>query len=309
MRRCTIIITSALMVAACAHGAAPAAPAARPAAEGADTGAAVAEGTTATDPAPHDAPAPSDAPPDTRGGSGGTANGDAGGALSFQASDAASSGSGHAKHTLLPDDDHAAVLFRVVDKDKGPMRGVVVALTGPDGKKSYTGETTTDGVAEVLLPVGASYDAVYLSLGRRDIAAKVDVPNEPNLRLRLTLRYKRFGGDAEPKLVLSGVTFDTGKASLRPESFPRLETVIEYMSHKPSARVEISGHTDNQGNPAKNKALSRERAEAVRAYLVEQGIESARLVAVGYGAERPIASNDSESGRADNRRIEARELP
>jgi outer membrane protein OmpA-like peptidoglycan-associated protein len=303
MRRCTIIITSALMVAACAHGPAPAV---TPAVDSAATPTTTGEGTSATDTAPPDTLAPgtaSDARPSA------SAGGDPGEALSFQASDAASSGSGHAKHTLLPDDDHAAVLFRVVDKDKGPMRGVVVALTGPDGKKSYTGETSTDGVAEVILPVGASYDAVYLSLGRRDIAAKVDVPNEPNLRLRLTLRYKRFGGDAEPRLVLSGVTFDTGKASLRPESFPRLESVIEYMSHKPSARVEISGHTDNQGNGAKNKDLSLKRAEAVRAYLVEQGIDGARLVAVGYGAERPIASNDSESGRAENRRIEARELP
>jgi outer membrane protein OmpA-like peptidoglycan-associated protein len=306
MRRCTMIVTSALMVAACAHGPAPAA---TPAVESDATRVTASESTRVTDDAPHELPAQGDVPSEARASSGSGSGSDTGGALSFQASDAASSGSGHAKHTLLPDDDHAAVLFRVVDKDKGPMRGVVVALTGPDGKKSYTGETSTDGVAEVLLPVGASYDAVYLSLGRRDIAAKVDVPSEPNLRLRLTLRYKRFGGDAEPRLVLAGVTFDTGKASLRAESFPRLESVIEYMSHKPSARVEISGHTDNQGNSAKNKELSLKRAEAVRAYLVEQGIDGARLVAVGYGAERPIASNDSESGRAENRRIEARELP
>jgi outer membrane protein OmpA-like peptidoglycan-associated protein len=80
------------------------------------------------------------------------------------------------------------------------------------------------------------------------------------------------------------------------------------MRLKKSARVEISGHTDNVGNPRTNKTLSAKRAEACRAYLISKGIEGARITAVGHGAERPVAPNDSEENRQKNRRIEVVEL-
>ena len=88
----------------------------------------------------------------------------------------------------------------------------------------------------------------------------------------------------------------------------RLDSVVEFMAHKRSARVEISGHTDNVGNAKANKALSQRRAQACRDYLVSKGIEPGRITAVGFGDERPIAPNDTEEGRQKNRRIEAMEL-
>ena len=80
------------------------------------------------------------------------------------------------------------------------------------------------------------------------------------------------------------------------------------MTHKPQSRIEIAGHTDNVGNPKRNKALSQERADACREYLMANGIDGTRIKAVGYGDERPIAPNDTEDGRQQNRRIEAHEL-
>jgi outer membrane protein OmpA-like peptidoglycan-associated protein len=213
----------------------------------------------------------------------------------------------------------AAVKFTVIDKDKGPIRGIVIALTAPDQKKYYTEETNADGYAEVLVPVGQKYELLYLGLGRRDIAAKVAVSDEANQNLRLTLRYKRYEPPAragvaapeatpEPRFVLEGVTFESGKATLRQDSFARLDGVVEYMAHKKSAQIEISGHTDNAGKPKTNKALSEKRAEACRDYLVSKGIDASRIRAIGYGDERPIGSNDTEAGREQNRRIEATEL-
>jgi OOP family OmpA-OmpF porin len=126
------------------------------------------------------------------------------------------------------------------------------------------------------------------------------------------LRYKRYVPPAdappEPVFVLDGVNFDTAKATIRPESFPRLDAVVEYMTYKKSSRIQISGHTDNQGNPKANKALSQKRAEACRDYLASHGIEKSRVEALGFGDEQPIASNDTEEGRRLNRRIEAKEL-
>jgi len=217
---------------------------------------------------------------------------------------------------LKPTKTEAAVRFTVVDKDKGPMKGVVVSLTGPTGTTYYTGETDDAGYAEVLVPVGQKYDLVYLSLAQRNIATNVTVTDEPNQSIRLTLRYK--APPAPPPLmvqappaqrfILMGVEFDTAKATLRHGSTERLDYVVDFMTHKPSARLEISGHTDNVGNKKANKILSEKRAQTCRDYLVSKGIDKSRIVTAGYGDERPIATNDTEAGRQQNRRIEATEL-
>jgi outer membrane protein OmpA-like peptidoglycan-associated protein len=200
----------------------------------------------------------------------------------------------------------AAMKFMVIDKDKGPIKGVVISLTAPGGYTYYTEETDAEGYAEVLVPVGQKYDVTYLSLGRRDIAATVSVTDEPKQTVKLTLRYKRQ--PLPPPFVLSGINFDTGKATLRPESYDRLDIVFDFMTHKKSAHVEISGHTDNKGNSKSNKVLSEKRAQACRIYIIKRGIDGSRLTAIGYGDERPIAPNDTDEGRQKNRRIEAKEL-
>ena len=203
---------------------------------------------------------------------------------------------------LQATDTEAALRFFVVDKQKGPIEGIVVSLTSPTGKVYYTEETDKEGFAELLVPIGQTYDLVYLSLGRRNVAAKVEVKNEPRLNLKLTMRYER----EEPrKAFVLDVKFATGKATLTPDSYARLDTVVEYMVHKKEARIEISGHTDTTGKKAANKKLSQARADAVRDYLVSKGVDADRVKAVGYGDEKPIAPNDTAEGRLKNRRIEA----
>ena len=238
-------------------------------------------------------------------------------AFELQKSDSARDAKGAAPSKIKATKTEAAMKFVVVDKDKGPVQGLVISLTAPDGKKFYTGETDATGYAEVLVPVGQKYDLVYLSLGYRDISASVTVTSEPNQNVKLTLRYKRpalappivaTSAPVTPRFVLKGVNFDTAKATIRPESFVRLDSVVEFMSHKKDVRIEISGHTDSVGNPKANKALSDARARSCRDYLVSKGIEPGRIVAVGFGDERPIATNDTDEGRQQNRRIEAREL-
>ena len=207
---------------------------------------------------------------------------------------------------IKPTKTEAAMKLFVVDKDKGPVKGVVIFLTGPDKTKYYAEPTDSAGYAEVLVPVGRKYDITYLSLGRHEIAATVPVADEPNQNVKLTLRYKRE--IPEKPFVLAGVEFDTAKATIRPESFSRLDAVVDFMLHKKDARIEISGHTDNVGNPQANKTLSEKRAQACRNYIASKGIDKKRLTAVGFGDERPIAPNDTDEGRQKNRRIEAKEL-
>ncbi|HVU03612.1 MAG TPA: OmpA family protein [Polyangiaceae bacterium] len=212
---------------------------------------------------------------------------------------------------LKPTATETLVKLVVVDKDKGPIKGIVVEMKGPDGKKYYADETDETGYSELLVPKGQKYDLLYVSLGSSDIAATTTLEDKPNFTQKLTLRYKGFvftgGAKDPPRFVLDGVTFDTGKAKIKPSSFPRLDTVVEFLEHKKSAHVEISGHTDNVGDPKANKTLSENRAKACRDYVISKGIDASRVEAVGYGDARPVAPNDSEEGRARNRRIEAME--
>ncbi len=109
----------------------------------------------------------------------------------------------------------------------------------------------------------------------------------------------------EQVVILDKVFFDTNKATIKRVSWPILNEVATVLTTYPDIRkVEIAGHTDTDGPDARNLALSQSRAEAVRDYLVNKGVDGARLVPVGYGEARPIADNGSSSGKAENRRVE-----
>ena len=105
-------------------------------------------------------------------------------------------------------------------------------------------------------------------------------------------------------VVLKNIFFDTDKYELKPESRSELENLINLLQTNGKIRIEISGHTDNAGTPAYNLILSKNRAKAVYDYLVEHGISSVRLTYEGYGLAKPIDTNETEQGRANNRRTE-----
>ena len=100
------------------------------------------------------------------------------------------------------------------------------------------------------------------------------------------------------------ILFDTGKASIKFESAEILSQIINVLKKFPKSRFRIEGHTDSTGKKAKNITLSQNRADAVKIYLIQGGIASDRLESVGYGPEKPIASNKTKKGRELNRRVE-----
>jgi len=101
-----------------------------------------------------------------------------------------------------------------------------------------------------------------------------------------------------------GIQFRTGSAELSTPSYATLDNIVELMNKYSIVKLEIQGHTDNVGDSEKNKKLSQERAQAAADYLIESGIAPNRIKAVGYGSEKPIASNREFVGRARNRRVE-----
>jgi OmpA-OmpF porin, OOP family len=110
--------------------------------------------------------------------------------------------------------------------------------------------------------------------------------------------------EIKQKLILRGVNFKTASDELLEESYYVLEKVFNSLEAYPNVKVEVSGHTDNQGGDDYNLVLSDKRAKSVMNYLVNRGIAADRLVAKGYGKLRPVASNSDAEGRAQNRRVE-----
>jgi outer membrane protein OmpA-like peptidoglycan-associated protein len=158
----------------------------------------------------------------------------------------------------------------------------------------------------------------YIDANQIDVAAiasvelRLDMSNSPGGSTGL--RQVRFAESAPDvtktimssgRYVTHGILFDTDSDRIRPESAPVLRTVAAALKADPSLKLLIEGHTDSSGQAAHNMDLSKRRAEAVKAVLVSQfGIEAARLTTAGLGATKPISTNDTPQGRADNRRVE-----
>lgn len=108
--------------------------------------------------------------------------------------------------------------------------------------------------------------------------------------------------------VLENLPFHFDKSTLAPESFPLLDDVVMVLRNNAQVRVEIQGHTDPLGTPEYNEKLSKRRAVTVMRYLIDHGIAANRLMAAGFGLTKPVADNDTEAGRAKNRRVELKPL-
>jgi OOP family OmpA-OmpF porin len=114
--------------------------------------------------------------------------------------------------------------------------------------------------------------------------------------------------DEKGSVAVYGILFDFDKATLKPGAEKVLLEMVKLMKSSPDLKVEIQGHTDNVGGKDYNLKLSQERADTVKKFLVLYGIEAGRLTTQGFGLDRPVATNDTEKGRALNRRVELKKL-
>jgi outer membrane protein OmpA-like peptidoglycan-associated protein len=105
-------------------------------------------------------------------------------------------------------------------------------------------------------------------------------------------------------LTLGDVMFTTGRADLKAGTVSNLVRLVGFLNENPGRKIEIEGHTDNVGSEDSNLGLSQRRADSVKSYLVQQGIEAGRIVSSGKGEHQPVADNESEGGRQRNRRVE-----
>lgn len=118
---------------------------------------------------------------------------------------------------------------------------------------------------------------------------------------KMNMLGKKF---TDTKIVTHGINFDYNKATIKPESMGTLNMIVQILKDNPELKFEVGGHTDGDGEDAYNLKLSQQRADAVKTQLVKMGIAAERLTTKGYGETKPIASNSTDEGKANNRRVE-----
>ena len=184
--------------------------------------------------------------------------------------------------------------------------GFVEVLSGPDierdgGRYDYFGAYRLDVGGRPAIHVNVA--AAATGDGARSDVLIVDVEGmEQVYAVNADALYAAL--EASGRVQLDGVQFETGRATLKPESIAALTEARDLMLARPDLRLGIEGHTDDVGAAAANQTLSLQRAEAVMAWLVGNGVDSARLSAAGFGDTRPLANNADDAGRARNRRVE-----
>lgn len=181
-------------------------------------------------------------------------------------------------------------------------------------------ERATRAAAAARLESAHSQESAQLALAEADLARalaeaqsreaqlarrEADLAGAAAESLRLQLQSMTARRDARGQVMtVSGDAFAPGQASLRAEARANLQKVVDFVQSHPDLPVRIEGHTDSTGSANLNQVLSQQRADAVRQALVEEGIAPERLSALGLGEDQPVAANDTEEGRARNRRVD-----
>lgn len=185
-----------------------------------------------------------------------------------------------------------------------PVEAQIEITDNATGKviETFTTNSAT-GKFIITLNSGKNYGIAVKATGYLFHSENFDIPagSDDNL-VNKTIELKNIAIGS--KIALRNIFFDYGKATLRPESNSELERLVKLMKDVPNLKIEISGHTDNTGSATFNETLSQQRAEAVVTYLTGKGIAANRMVAKGYGSNQPVATNNTEDGRQQNRRTE-----
>lgn len=186
-------------------------------------------------------------------------------------------------------------------KTNEPITAKVDFTLRPDRRSSYS--ITSDG-GKYNLEVGAlgTYVMTASAEGFLPVTDSLDFNSEDLSPATKDL----FLAPIEVGLTvrLKNIYFDFNKTTLKPESFVELNKVVDFLQGNPTVEIEIAGHTDSKGTDEYNANLSQGRSQSVVDYLVQQGIDVSRLTAKGYGESKPIDTNDTPEGQANNRRVE-----
>lgn len=208
----------------------------------------------------------------------------------------------------LPKD--ALINVTIADSKSGRfLQSEIVVFKSRANSTEFQGLSDSTGKFSLRLPFGVIYDIFILGFKDSISYNMLDIPAlKPNQFYKGVFATVNIEFEPPGSFVIDGCTFETGKADLKPEAFPVLDELVEYLKRKDDEKIEVGGHTDNVGKAEANMILSTNRANTVRAYLLMKGIAPDRVTAKGYGLTTPMAENDTAEGRSLNRRTEVKIL-
>jgi len=201
----------------------------------------------------------------------------------------------------------AFITGRVIDENKNPIKVQIEVIDNSTNETIEKSQSNSEGRYNISLAAGKSYNVAFNKSGYLFQSISVEVPDSSGIEKTIddvTLQKVEVG----KKIVLNNIFFDSNESTLRPESFSELERAVKLMNDMASLQIEISGHTDNVGSAKSNLQLSEQRAKAVTDFLISKGCDKNRLKYKGYGSIQPIATNNTEAGRQQNRRTEFKVL-
>lgn len=201
----------------------------------------------------------------------------------------------------------AKAAVEVVDKKGKPVEGATVKWDAQsDGGCVPAGGPVPLAGGRGEIPVGAGKHRVFVTAKEMtNYTGAFDFTPGQTTNIRVELDTTRIKLEAKQIVILDKVFFETAKDVIKPESFKLLDEVGSVMLANPQiGRVEVSGHTDSDGDDASNLDLSQRRADSVKRYLEGKGVPAERLVAKGYGETKPLENNKTSKGKANNRRVE-----
>lgn len=205
-----------------------------------------------------------------------------------------------------PEKNVVTVKGKVTDENGKPLNAALkwFELNTNRNVGSLTSNPET-GDYIITLPNGLSYSYFAEKTGYYSVSNNIDLSTENSYReLTVDITMLPVKTLELTAIRLNNIYFDFDRFDLKQESFTELERVVKFLNDNPDVKIEISAHTDSKGADDYNLQLSQKRAESVVSYLIERGIYGSRLTAKGYGETIPIGDNESEEGRALNRRVE-----
>jgi outer membrane protein OmpA-like peptidoglycan-associated protein len=230
---------------------------------------------------------------------------------------------------LIPSANMIEVEVKLKNEEGNPLPQTMVLFRDSTSKNVFIGETNDNGEFNILLPKDQQYGVRITRLGNRipicDLSTKFEATiTSLKLDLKYSLieekNYSEFShttfksskkqmfsdGNIPDLFTLKNLYFDFDKSIIQPASYPELDILVSVLKRFPKIHIEIRGHTDDFGEDEYNLQLSGRRSATVRNYLIENGISSSRIQSNGYGEKLPVESNETASGRQDNRRTEVK---
>jgi len=191
------------------------------------------------------------------------------------------------------------------ERNLQPLGAKIIYEILPEGAEAGIARTNpVNGNYKIILPYGKLYGYYALAPGYYSVTKNLDVRNLDKYTEIDEINLFLAPVKTDQVVRLNNIFFEKGTATLKEESYPELNRFVEFLKINKTIEIELGGHTDDEGEEAKNLELSKNRAQAVADYLISKKIKDYRLTVEGYGESQPIGFNTTEEGKIMNNRIE-----